>query len=73
MAFIDNIERYPLKLTDLVKLKDCPFCGGKARIECKPFALPDFVYGVRCTTCNARTEESGTAIKAAKNWNRRVK
>lgn len=71
MAFIDTVNRYPLKLLDLIKLKDCPFCGGKARIEYHSYALPDFSYYVRCTTCHARAEASGTANTAARNWNRR--
>lgn len=27
MAFIDTEERYPLKLLDLMNLKDCPFAA----------------------------------------------
>ena len=73
MAFIDTKDRYPLKLLDLMNLKDCPFCGGKARIEHNQYELPDFAYCVRCMNCHAKAEASGTGIKAARNWNRRAK
>lgn len=72
MAIINTKDLFPLKLINLMKLKDCPFCGGNARIEYKPYNLPDFAYKVCCTTCHASTEESGEAIQAVKKWNRRL-
>lgn len=43
-----------------VKLKPCPFCGGRAYLEARHRAFINAqttrVAYVRCTKCNARTE-----------------
>lgn len=70
---IDTKDRFPLKLTALLKLKDCPFCGGVSRVTYDSYELPDFAYSVRCTVCYAKGSPAGDAIQAAKNWNRREK
>lgn len=60
-----------------IKLKPCPFCGGKAEfiegcITCKT------TIAVRCTNCNVKTESHPESVNycareiAMTEWNRRV-
>ncbi len=62
-----------------LKLKPCPFCGGKA--EYQQFANPKNSYKVACTVCRCQTygydcptEGTHTDNKSmqAEIWNRRV-
>lgn len=71
----------------MIKLKPCPFCGGKATIEKNHRAFIDGVTTkvafARCKKCNARTgrfkledyscsSHSSVAIKnAIEAWNKR--
>lgn len=62
------------------KLKPCPFCGGRARLERCRIADNASIYWVHCLTCKAQTETvnnswANTKIAKAKAiaaWNRRV-
>lgn len=57
-------------------LKDCPFCGGKA----KGLRIKDVLilgeevqcYVVACTKCGCTTQYSKTEEEATRDWNRRV-
>lgn len=53
------------------KLKKCPFCGNKARIIDGVY-YKGFLYAVKCGTCGARTDYSGTKKSAQNKWNRRT-
>ena len=66
-------------MTDEIKLKPCPFCGGEAEIisdvygiMCKGFAL------VTCKDCGAKSDKSEESIDycakqvVADKWNRRA-
>ena len=57
------------------RIKDCPFCGGKAHL------YNDFYYTlayVKCSKCGIRTKEyksrnwEDTNLLAIEAWNRRV-
>ncbi len=55
-----------------VKLKPCPFCGGKAGIIVGLSCLePDDSY-VCCRKCDAKTDIYHTPEKAVAAWNRRA-
>lgn len=51
---------------DEIKLKPCPFYGGKA------IAKGVNVAWVSCSKCGSETAVYGSAEKAKKAWNRRV-
>ena len=54
------------------KLKPCPFCGGKARIERTDcIGSINYHYGY-CIQCGARTDEYATKKGAIEAWNKRV-
>ena len=50
-----------------IKLKPCPFCGGKAEII-KTYST----IWVKCLDCHASTTCRPTEAEAAKIWNRRA-
>ena len=50
-----------------IKLKPCPFCGGKAKII-KTYST----IWVKCLDCHASTTCRPTEAEAAKIWNRRI-
>lgn len=59
-----------------IKLKPCPFCGGKAEfIECT-IALKNAI-AVRCTKCNVKTESRPESVTycardyVISDWNKR--
>ena len=55
-----------------IKLKPCPFCGGKAEIQ---YGACDYnVYQAVCKgqNCNAMNGWSDTPEEAAEQWNRRA-
>lgn len=51
---------------DEIKLKPCPFCGGKA------IANGINIAWVRCSECGSETAVYGSAKKAKEAWNRRA-
>ena len=62
------------------KLKPCPFCGGKARLEAidfdddYPTNLSEAIWWVMCTKCGAHTDEysTPTEAEAIAAWNTRA-
>ena len=59
-----------------IKLKSCPFCGGKAKII--EIGRSGSVIQARCTSCGAGSKlvtlsaEYAAADKVANNWNQRT-
>lgn len=59
-----------------IKLKSCPFCGGRAKII--EIGSRGNVIQVRCTSCGAGSKlatlsaEYAAADKVANNWNQRA-
>lgn len=65
-----------------IKLKSCPFCGGKPALESwemSPFEKINIEnsdgnwYAVYCTACCAEGAGNITAIDAINSWNMRAK
>ena len=57
------------------KLRECPFCGGEARLEqvsTKGIAMMPVTtwFRVRCWKCSASVE-SHNSVDAIESWNRR--
>lgn len=52
------------------ELKPCPFCGGKANIDCGNGIYE--VYYVFCKKCKTRHPNRLTREDAIKFWNRRA-
>ena len=52
------------------KLRNCPFCGGKARLN--EYKDCEVWYEVRCDECAVRTEQYETVDEAVRVWNRRA-
>lgn len=56
------------------ELKDCPFCGGKAKKRQKYSDIFNCkMYYVRCMVCSAQTEFTRFEEVAELRWNERVK
>lgn len=61
-----------------IKLKPCPFCGGKAHIEEKVTLGGSSIVWVECESCGARLPDIYVKSsycandKAAEAWNRRA-
>ena len=59
-----------------IKLKPCPFCGGKSEIQygACDYNVYQVVYQVVCKgqNCNAMNGWSDTPEEAAEAWNRRA-
>ena len=51
-----------------LKLRECPFCGGKAEL----FHSYDGYHCVQCTCCACGTIHMRTESGAARMWNRRA-
>ena len=59
-----------------IKLKPCPFCGGKAELRINVSFYGENIYGISCLTegciANTMTENFSRKIDAIEAWNRRV-
>lgn len=60
-----------------IKLKPCPFCGGKADVDSYYsnngfFDEPTKIYKVFCQDCLCQTDEEYIKDKAIESWNRRT-
>lgn len=55
-------------------IKDCPFCGGEAHLECKG-EWGETWYFIRCSKCLIRTDVNlrSSMKKIKSTWNKRVK
>lgn len=53
-----------------LKLKPCPFCGGKA--EAVVDNETEVLFLIQCTECKAQTAESEFLYSAEYDWNRRA-
>lgn len=51
-----------------IKLKKCPFCGGKAILGTMPY---NGWFRVMCAGCCASSAKYSTEERAAEAWNRR--
>lgn len=51
-----------------IKLKPCPFCGGKAKLH-QAF---DYTYCVQCDKCWVTTLHKHKAEEVVRAWNRRT-
>lgn len=58
-------------MTDKIKLKPCPFCGGPAEIVDNSRCVPN-TYLVSCWWCGAQTDCDDSKEGAAEAWNRRA-
>lgn len=62
------------------KLRECPFCGGEARLLTKQIATSDnpifrewkYEYIVKCNKCRANVGHYAQTETAKKAWNRRT-
>lgn len=55
-----------MKLTEIIELKSCPFCNGRAKINHIK------KYSVECESCHARTGLYDHLRVAIWAWNRRT-
>lgn len=55
----------------MIKLKPCPFCGGKADFATWIFEGGKKEYSVMCDDCDADVYSCETKEEAAEKWNRR--
>ena len=51
-------------------IKNCPCCGGKAKLYKKRSYFAFFIVG--CTECGLRTDDLPAAEKAIERWNTRM-
>ena len=53
------------------KLKKCPFCGGKAEVNCSIIKGMDAIYWVECMQCNVSFRQNirYTKREAIAMWN----
>lgn len=50
------------------KLRECPFCGGEAKLRNRGMNTPNYVFCENCGAVSKITETEADAIKA---WNKR--
>lgn len=58
-----------------IKLKPCPFCGGKAEFAIGEEYREEQGGGgewIECSSCGAETAYFGTPERAAEAWNKRA-
>ena len=55
----------------MTELKPCPFCGGKARVICNPFAEGD-AYFITCVECDMLTGNFDSEALVIEAWNARA-
>lgn len=70
------VKSTPEQLKSEITLLDCPFCGGKAKMDTYSRYFNAFKklltgYYVKCTRCKANTTIELNESDAADNWNRR--
>jgi Lar family restriction alleviation protein len=57
----------------MTKIKDCPFCGGKAEIDDVYNEHSDMQFWkVSCNDCWASTYQQITKVGAIEQWNKRI-
>lgn len=66
-----------MQKNDYLKLRNCPFCGGKASINFDSEAIVDsqgrrWAYNVVCDKCCATSGLAYSIKMAIEIWNRRV-
>lgn len=54
-----------------MKIKECPFCGGRAKVYKQIFDYGDPVYQVICTECFSQSAFQWEKYRAIQMWNRR--
>lgn len=59
-------------MTDELKLKPCPFCGGEAIRGIACHVNEDYAFRVECRECKIVTPFYDTEADAIKAWNRRA-
>jgi Lar family restriction alleviation protein len=56
-----------------IKLKPCPFCGGKEYLR-EYYDFGRFIWGIECSKCSCKLlEDFDTKEEAITKWNERVK
>lgn len=57
-----------------VKLRECPFCGGKSKLKRfrSKYALFNVAYYVECSVCKVRTTMAFESEEPIESWNCRA-
>lgn len=56
----------------MVKLEQCPFCNGKAKVGYEKYWQPRVSRRIICTKCYASSGWYDTEEQAAEAWNKRA-
>lgn len=56
----------------IIDVKNCPFCGGRARVVTKYLMVDKrYISVVKCTKCKANSGSYATEYQAIRYWNKR--